>query len=73
MPRVWGYLKDAEGPQQVGQLLRVELVGVGALQNVAREGWKHLRHLVQKGGVCPQDVGDVLQRQILQCQHIPSG
>ena len=37
VPQAWEYLKDAEGPQQVGQLLRIELVGVGPLQNLAGE------------------------------------
>ena len=46
MSQVWGYLKYAEGPQQVGQLLRIELVCVGALHNLAGECWQHTGHFV---------------------------
>ena len=61
-----GYLKDAEGPQQVTQLLCIELLHLGALQDLVPEGRHHGRHLVQEGGVRPHDVGDVLQGEILQ-------
>lgn len=59
--RQWTYLKDAEGPQQVAQLLCIELLNLGPLQDLLPEGCHHGLHLMQEGGIRPHDVGDVLQ------------
>ncbi len=55
------YLQNAEGPQQVGELLCIELLLVTALQDLTCEGRQHVWHVMKKGGIGPQDVGDVLQ------------
>lgn len=33
------YLKDAEGPQQIGELLSIELLLVCSMQDLVGEGW----------------------------------
>ena len=62
------HLSNAEGPEEVGELLSVEGGLAQAQAQLLQEGARHgLPHL-QEGDVRPQDVADVLQRQLLRDQ-----